>query len=92
MAAEERKVRRVLVGEVVSDKMSKTVVVEIMRMVEHPKFHKRLKYTKKYQVHDESEMAEVGDVVEIYEGRPMSKMKHMHLARVIRKSSQISND
>jgi small subunit ribosomal protein S17 len=79
--------RRVLVGEVVSDKMEKTVVVKVSRSYMHVRFHKVVRATKTYKVHDESSQARVGDVVEIYEGRPVSKTKYMYLGRVIKPSS-----
>jgi small subunit ribosomal protein S17 len=70
-------------GKVVSDKMDKTIVAEIMRTYMHPQFLKTVRTTKKYKVHDANELAQVGDIVEFYEGRPMSKTKYMYLARVV---------
>lgn len=87
MVSEEKKLKNVLIGEVVSDKMDKTIVVKTVRTVEHPQFHKILKKSKKYKVHDELEIAQIGDIVEICEGRPVSKLKHMHLMRVLKKQS-----
>jgi small subunit ribosomal protein S17 len=87
VSSEEKKVKRTLVGEVVSDKMNKTIVVKTVRTVRHAQFGKILKKSKKYQVHDEHEIANIGDVVEIYEGRPVSKMKHMYLSKVLKKRS-----
>lgn len=84
MALEQTDNKQVLVGRVVSDKMNKTVVVQIVRTVEHPRFHKIVKKTKKYHVHDEEGVAREGDIVEIYHGRPKSKMKYMYLSRVVR--------
>jgi small subunit ribosomal protein S17 len=81
-AAQSKK--RVMVGEVVSDKMDKTAVVKTVRIVQHPRFHKTLKKNKKYFVHDEENMARLGDLVVIYEGRPKSKLKYMYLSKVIR--------
>ena len=81
---EQKKTKKIFVGEVVSDKMQKTVTVQTVRVVTHSKFHKTLRTTKKYKVHDENELAKVGDVVEFCEGRPVSKMKHMHLVRVVK--------
>jgi small subunit ribosomal protein S17 len=78
--------RRILTGEVVSDKMKKTVVVKTRRTFEHPEFYKTVRVEKNYKVHDESEVAKVGDIVEFYEGRPVSKTKYMYLARVIKTS------
>jgi small subunit ribosomal protein S17 len=73
-----------LTGTVVSDKMQKTVVVKVDRMYTHPFFKKVIRTSKKYSVHDEQQQARVGDVVKIYEGRPMSKTKYMYLAEIIK--------
>lgn len=78
--------KRVLLGVVVSDKMDKTVVVEVTRKFKHPLFGKVLKEQKKYKVHDQKEEASVGDTVEFREGRPLSKTKHMYLTRIVKKS------
>ena len=66
---------KVLKGVVVSDKMDKTVVVKVTRFVEHPKYGKRIKKTKKYKAHDENNSKKIGDKVEIEETRPISKDK-----------------
>ncbi|MBI5004884.1 MAG: 30S ribosomal protein S17 [Candidatus Lloydbacteria bacterium] len=63
-------------GVVVSDKMDKTIVVLVNRFVEHPKYKKRVKQSKKYKAHDEANTYKVGDMVEIEETRPLSKDKH----------------
>lgn len=76
---------QVLVGEVVSDKMDKTVVVKVARAFRHPLFGKVVRRHKKYHVHDENSVAKIGDWVEIKESRPISKMKHMALVRVLEK-------
>ena len=76
--------KRMFVGEVVSDKMDKTVVVRVDGTYIHPKFHKILHKTKKYKVHDEQGEAEIGDVVEFYVGKPASKTKFMYLSRVVK--------
>ncbi len=68
--------KKTLKGVVVSDKMDKTVVVSATRFVEHSKYKKRLKISKKYQAHDETNSKKVGDKVEIEETKPMSKNKH----------------
>lgn len=75
--------RHIYKGEVVSDKMSKTVLVRVKKIFEDRRYHKIVRAIKKYAVHDEHEQAKEGDVVEFYEGRPMSKTKYMHLARVV---------
>ena len=75
--------QKVLRGHVISDKMQKTVVVEVERTYVHPRFDKVIRTAKKYKVHDEQELASVGDIVDIYEGRPVSKTKYMYLDRVV---------
>jgi small subunit ribosomal protein S17 len=76
MEAKTIKTNKVLKGVVVSDKMDKTVVVEVTRFVEHKKYGKRIKKTKNYKAHDAENAKKVGDVVEIEETKPMSKDKH----------------
>jgi small subunit ribosomal protein S17 len=76
MNEENIKSNKVLKGVVVSDKMDKTVVVSVSHYVEHKKYGKRIKKTKKYKAHDENNSKKIGDVVEIKETRPMSKDKH----------------
>lgn len=65
----------ILKGVVVSDKMSKTIVVSVSRFVKHPKYGKFYKISKKYKAHDEDSKYRVGDNVEIMETRPVSKDK-----------------
>jgi len=74
--------KRQLIGKVVSDKMEKTVVVEVERLKEHPKYKRRYRVQKKYKAHDEKREYKVGDKVVIEECRPISKEKSW---RVIRK-------
>ncbi|MFA6446045.1 MAG: 30S ribosomal protein S17 [Candidatus Paceibacterota bacterium] len=76
MDKKDIKAKKVLKGVVTSDKMDKTVVVLVSRFVEHKKYGKRIKKTKKYKVHDENNSKKIGDVVEIEETKPMSKDKH----------------
>ena len=76
MEAKNKKSNKVLKGVVVSDKMDKTVVVEVTRFVEHKKYGKRIKKTKNYKAHDANNSKKIGDVVEIEETKPMSKDKH----------------
>ena len=75
--------RKTRVGLVVSDQMDKTIVVEHIARVPHPRFNKIVKRSKKYYVHDESGEAKVGDRVRIVETRPLSKLKRWSLAEVI---------
>jgi len=79
--------KRIFVGEVISDKMDKTVVVNLARSYKHKEFHKTIRTLKKYKVHDENNSAKIGDVVEFYEGRPVSKTKCMYLARIVKTQS-----
>ena len=65
--------KRILQGVVVSDKMDKTVVVQVERRVMHPVYKKYIKSSKKYHAHDENNVCKVGDVVRIQECRPISK-------------------
>ena len=67
--------KKTLQGIVVSDKMQKTVVVEVERIKEHPKYKRRYKIHKKYKAHDEENQYHIGDQVLIKETRPMSKEK-----------------
>ncbi|MFA6066190.1 MAG: 30S ribosomal protein S17 [Candidatus Babeliaceae bacterium] len=78
------KSRRLLVGKVVSDKMKQTIVVEVERTYIHPLLKKVMRVTKKYKVHDHDQQAHTGDIVEVYEGRPVSKTKYMYLDRIIK--------
>lgn len=80
----EQKVKRILTGVVVSDKMNKTVVVKSERTFVQKEFSKIMRTIKKYKVHDENELAKVGDIIEFYEGRPASKTKYMYLKQVIK--------
>lgn len=76
--------KRMILGEVVSDKMEKTVVVLTHITYRHPRFGKTLRKTKKYKVHDEKGLAKAGDLIEFYETRPFSKTKFMALSRVVK--------
>jgi small subunit ribosomal protein S17 len=75
--------RKTRVGVVISNKMDKTLVVEHVARVPHPKFNKIVKRSKKYYVHDEENQGKIGDRVRIVETRPLSKLKCWSLAEVI---------
>ena len=75
-----------LEGVVVSSKMNKSIVVRVQRLFKHPVLGKVMKRYKQYMVHDETQLAQPGDVVEIVKTRPISKKKHMVLTRVVRKA------
>ena len=77
------------VGEVVSTKMQKTIVVQVSRRVPHPLYRRIVMKHKKFYAHDETGVANVGDVVRIVECRPMSKLKRWRLGDVIRKSALV---
>jgi small subunit ribosomal protein S17 len=80
-----RKHRKERTGEVVSDKMDKTIVVRVERRFRHPKFKKVVTQYKKFYAHDEKEEAKIGDVVRIEETRPLSKSKSWRLVEVVEK-------
>lgn len=71
---------RTITGTVVSTKMDKTIVVSTDSYMNHPKYHKRYKVTKRFYAHDEANTAQVGDKVTITETRPLSKIKRWTLA------------
>ena len=75
--------RKTRVGLVVSDKMDKTIVVEYVARVPHPRFNKIIKQTKKFYVHDEKGEADIGDKVRIVESRPTSKLKRWALDSIL---------
>lgn len=74
---------KTILGKVISDKMEKTVVVYVTRSLTHPLYHKRIRRTKKYLVHDEKG-AKAGDVVKIRETRPISKNKFFEVVEVVK--------
>jgi small subunit ribosomal protein S17 len=75
--------RRRLIGHVRSDKMAKTVVVEVVRYKMHPMYKKYVKVRKRYQAHDEKNEYKVGDRVELVEHRPLSKHKRFKVIRLV---------
>ena len=86
--AEERSRRKTRVGEVVSNKMDKTAVVAVTRLVRHPLYGRFVKKTSKFKVHDENNECQTGDVVKIMETRPLSKDKRWRLVEVTKKVTQ----
>ncbi|MBI3793332.1 MAG: 30S ribosomal protein S17 [Nitrospinae bacterium] len=82
MSAQKTK-RKTRVGEVVSNKMDKTVVVKIERKMLHPVFKKFVKRTKKYVAHDQDNKCSIGDLVQIEETRPMSKTKRWRVLSIV---------
>jgi small subunit ribosomal protein S17 len=75
--------KRILQGEVVSDKNDKTIVVKVERRVSHPVFKKTVRVSKKYHAHDEKNEAKVGEIVRIEEARPLSKQKRWTLVEKV---------
>lgn len=82
----DRNERKVYVGRVVSDKMEKTIVVEIPTRKQHPKYRKRINRSTKLTAHDENNIAKDGDLVRIMETRPLSKTKRFRLVEVVEES------
>ena len=81
-----RTIRKILRGKVTSNKMDKTIVVEVITLKSHPVYRKRFRASKKYYAHDEQNQCQVGDVVTISETRPTSKLKRWRLLEVIEKA------
>ena len=80
------KTNRELVGKVVSSVNNKTITVLVETYKKHPLYGKRVKSSKKYAVHDESNKAKVGDTVRIVECKPISKTKHFYLAEIVKEA------
>lgn len=80
---EERNLRKVMIGKVVSDKMDKTVVVAVETSVKHKVYNKIIKRTYKLKAHDESNECKVGDTVKVMETRPLSKDKRWRVVEVM---------
>ena len=83
---ENRAFRKTRIGQVVSDKMDKTIVVAIEDSAQHPLYKKTMKRTLKLKAHDENNECGIGDTVEVMETRPLSKDKRWRLVRVIEKA------
>jgi small subunit ribosomal protein S17 len=95
MATSETAVKKIgnkneKVGQVVSAKMSKTIVVEVTRRVPHPVYKRIINKRSKFYAHDEEQRANLGDTVRIIECRPMSKLKRWRLGEVLRKAVQVA--
>jgi len=88
-ATAEAKKGQVKIGEVVSTKMEKTIVVEVSRRVAHPFYRRIVKKRKKFYAHDEQGLAKVGDLVRIVEHRPLSKLKRWALSDIVRAAVQV---
>lgn len=85
-----RERRKILVGRVTSDKMEKTIVVQVDRIKRHPQYGKVMRIHKKYKAHDEHNTAHVGDLVKIIESQPISKEKRWALVEILEKQEVIA--
>ena len=77
------KKRHEVIGKVVSAKNDKTITILVVTHIKDPKYGKRVKYSKKYRVHDEENKAKVGDIVRVVETRPLSKTKRFSLVEIV---------
>ncbi|MBI5283327.1 MAG: 30S ribosomal protein S17 [Candidatus Solibacter usitatus] len=90
MAETQNKNKNEKVGEVVSTKMAKTIVVQVTRRVPHPLYKRIVTKRNKFYAHDEQAQAKLGDVVRIIESRPLSKLKRWTLCEVVRRAVDTS--
>ena len=86
MAENTRAFRKTMIGQVVSDKMDKTIVVAVKDSYQHPLYKKTMKRTYKLKAHDENNECGIGDTVEVMETRPLSKDKRWRLVNIIEKA------
>jgi small subunit ribosomal protein S17 len=84
---EKKSGRKTLVGQVVSTKMAKTIVVQVSRQKAHPLYIRVMKRSKKYYAHDEDQTARTGDFVRIEETRPLSRLKRWKLQEILKRSA-----
>jgi len=83
--SEERNLRKIRIGVVTSNKMTKTITVAVERKVKHPIYGKFVKKTTKFHAHDDKNECSIGDVVKIMETRPLSKTKRWRLVEIVEK-------
>jgi small subunit ribosomal protein S17 len=81
--------RKELIGHVVSNRMNKTIVVQVVRKRSHPLYLRVISKAKRFYAHDEKNQAHVGDVVRLEETRPLSKLKRWRLKEIVRKTSLV---
>ncbi|HYU46096.1 MAG TPA: 30S ribosomal protein S17 [Terriglobales bacterium] len=86
---EKRSGRKLLLGKVVSNKMKKTIVVEVTRKKAHPLYGRVISIRKKFYAHDEKNEAHIGDTVRIEESRPLSRLKRWQLKEIVRKTALV---
>ena len=82
--------RKTLIGNVVSTKMAKTIVVEVRRQKAHPFYKRVVTRSKKFYAHDEEGTAHLGDVVKIEESRPLSKLKRWNLKEIVQRAALVA--
>lgn len=82
----QRNERKSRIGTVISNKMQKTIVVSIQELVQHKLYKKSVKRTVKFLAHDENNVANIGDKVQIMETRPLSKLKRWRLVQIVEKA------
>ncbi len=85
-----RSQRKILVGRVTSDKMDKTIVVQVERLKRHSQYGKIIRFHNKYKVHDEQNQAKEGDTVKIIESKPMSKEKRWALVEILEEAKGVA--
>jgi small subunit ribosomal protein S17 len=88
-STEKQSRQKELIGYVVSNKMQKTIVVEVTRQKSHPLYKRVIKRSRRFYAHDEQNQAHVGDVVRLVETRPLSKLKRWKLAEIVRKAALV---
>ncbi|MCL5781148.1 MAG: 30S ribosomal protein S17 [Firmicutes bacterium] len=89
MVKEQRNMRKVRQGRVVSDKMDKTIVVAVEDRVRHPLYNRTIRQTKKFKAHDEENSCRIGDTVRIMETRPLSKDKRWRVIEILERAEQL---
>jgi small subunit ribosomal protein S17 len=82
----ERGIKRQVVGVVVSNKMDKTVIVSVERLVKHQMYHKYVRRQTKYAAHDDTNSCQIGDKVQITEARPLSRSKRWRVSKIVEKA------
>jgi small subunit ribosomal protein S17 len=86
-STDERGERFEMIGKVTSAKMQKTIVVEVQRLVKHPKYQRVVRISKKFYAHDEQRKAKQGDTVSIVSSRPLSRLKRWRLKEVLTRNA-----
>ncbi|SHK20431.1 30S ribosomal protein S17 [Desulforamulus aeronauticus] len=89
MVEEQRNMRKVRQGRVVSDKMEKTIVVAVEDRVRHPLYNRTIRKTTKFKAHDEENSCRIGDTVRIMETRPLSKDKRWRVIEILERAEQL---